>query len=73
MVVDLHLLGRICQQFRQNQGISQAKAATETAYSIENISAFECGRNDNARILLWYFAHGLTMDELRNGGVDFGI
>ena len=73
MLVNLKTLGKVCQDFRRNREISQLKVAYDTNYSIENISAFECGRNDNARILLWYFAHGLTMDELKRGGVDFGI
>ena len=71
MLLDLKTIGRRCQNFRKRKGISQVKAAFETNYSVENISAFECGRNDNARILLWYFAHGLTIDELQQGGADF--
>ena len=73
MTVDLKTLGKICQEFRRTHGLSQTKAAFDTHYSIENISAFERGRNDNARILLWYIAHGLTVDELKRGGVDFGL
>ena len=38
----------------------------------KHISAFENGRNDNARILLWYFAHGMTVDHLIEGGVKHG-
>lgn len=62
--MDLRVLCKRCQKFRIDNGFYQSQVALETGYSIENISAFECGRNDNLRILLWYFSHGMTYDYL---------
>lgn len=59
-MVDNKELGKICQKFRRRQGISQLNVAIETGYSVENISAFECGRNNNVLIFLWYVYHGMT-------------
>ena len=64
MVISLRELGRRCKQFRVEQGYYQTDVAADTGYSVENISAFETGRNDNARILLWYFFHGMKSEHL---------
>ena len=64
MVISLREIGRRCKQFRVEQGYYQTDVAADTGYSVENISAFETGRNDNAHILLWYFEHGMKYEYL---------
>lgn len=69
MILSLREIGRRCKQFRVACGYYQADVAAEMGYSVENISSFETGRNDNARILLWYFAHGMKYEHLLERGV----
>ena len=64
MILSLKDVGRRCKQFRVERGYYQTDVASETGYSVENVSAFETGRNDNARILLWYFSHGMNYEDL---------
>ena len=71
MIIDLRRMGTRCKQFRVENGYFQTDVANGTGYSVENISSFETGRNDNARILLWYFEHGMTFQFL-NGGLENG-
>ena len=72
MILSLREIGRRCKQYRVEHGYYQADVAEETGYSIENISSFETGRNDNARILLWYFAHGMKYKNLIERGANNG-
>lgn len=72
MNITLRELGRRCKQFRVEHGYYQADVAADTGYSIENISSFETGRNDNARILLWYFERGMNAEHLFESGVNNG-
>ena len=51
----------LCKQAqinRTNAGITQKAVAYELGYSVENISAFENGRNNNAEILNYYVSKG---------------
>ena len=48
-------------------GILQIRVAEDTGYSLENVSKFETGRNDNYRILLWYLEHGIDVNYLLRG------
>ena len=64
MIISLCEMGRRCKQFRVDHGYYQSDVAADTGYSVENISSFETGRNDNARILLWYFEHGMKQEYL---------
>ncbi len=66
----LEMIGMNCQKWRVEHGYYQFDVASEVHYSLENISAFEHGRNDNYRILLWYLKHGLTVKELFSGVCD---
>lgn len=68
MVINLRDIGRRCKQFRIEHGYYQTDVAAETGYSVENISSFETGRNDNARILFWYLAHGMKYEHLIDRG-----
>lgn len=64
-------LGLACQNFRRLKRIEQKQVAEETGYSLESVSAFECGRSNNAAILLWYFYNGLSIEYIRmNGGFN---
>lgn len=54
-------IGKACQCYRKKIGKTQREVAEDTHYSVENISAFENGRTNNFRILLWYVAHGLNV------------
>lgn len=72
MILSLQEMGSCCKQFRADHGYYQSDVAAETGYSVENISSFENGRNDNARILLWYFAHGMEYEHLLKRGVKNG-
>lgn len=72
MILSLREMGRRCKQFRVEHGFYQFDVAAETGYSVENISSFENGRNDNARILLWYFVHGMNADYLFERDVKHG-
>lgn len=51
---NLRKLGVICGDHRRKIGYTQLKAAIDLGYTPENISAFECGRNDSVKIFLWY-------------------
>lgn len=64
MVLSLRDMGRRCKQFRVDRGYYQTDVALDTGYSVENISSFETGRNDNARILLWYLERGMKPEYL---------
>lgn len=57
-------IGFNCKLYRKRHKIKQSKIAADLGYSIGNISAFECGKNDNATILCWYILHGMTAEEL---------
>ena len=51
----------LCKQAqinRTNAGVTQKAVAYELGYSVENISAFENGRNNNAEILNYYVNKG---------------
>ena len=72
MVLTLSEMGRRCKQFRVEHGYYQTDVAADTGYSTENISSFETGRNDNARILLWYFEMGMKPEYLFERGVNNG-
>lgn len=61
---DNTVIGRKCKDFRKSQGITQLTVSRETNYSIENISKFETGHNDNMRILLWYMHMGLKYEDI---------
>ncbi len=67
--MDLRTLGRICQKYRERLGYFQHDVAEEISCSKENVSAFECGRNNNALILYWYIKNGLTIHEFNGGDI----
>lgn len=72
MILTLREMGQRCKQFRVDRGYYQTDVAADTGYSVENISSFETGRNDNARILLWYFEQGMKPEYLFERGLNNG-
>lgn len=69
MILSLREMGQRCKKYRVDHRYYQSDVAEETGYSVENISSFETGRNDNARILLWYLSHGMQCEHLFGKGV----
>ena len=54
-------LGKQCKDFRLEIGLLQSDVAAETGYSVENVSKFENGKNNNLKIFLWYVSKGITL------------
>lgn len=54
-------IGNLCQTWRKENNIKQSDIASDLDVSVETISAFENGRTNNARVLMWYIEHGLTL------------
>lgn len=71
MLISLREMGQRCKKYRIDHGYYQTDVAKDTGYSVENISSFETGRNDNARILLWYFVHGMKSEHLLERGATY--
>lgn len=71
MIISLREMGQRCKQYRIEHGYYQTDVASDMGYSVENISSFENGRNDNARILLWYMAHGMNAEYLFKGVIKY--
>lgn len=66
----LKTIGNNCREWRLKKGYLQADVARDTKYSIENVSAFENGRNDNYRIFVWYLLKGIPLKKLFEGVED---
>ena len=59
-VVDI--IGMCCRYYRTKIiKKKQTDVSNDTGYSIENISAFEHGRNNNAALFYWYIKNGLDI------------
>ena len=67
----LKQVGLMCKTYRRAIGFLQRDVAADTGYSVENISAFERGRNDNLEILLWYFGKGMTYQHLKGDKIEW--
>lgn len=65
--MDMKKIGAACKAHREKLGLLQSDVAEDIGCSKENISSFECGRNDSAKILAWYVMHGYTLQEAKNG------
>lgn len=66
------VIGGVCKAFRMSLGVKQIEVAYELGYSLENISSFENGRNDNYRIFMWYLSKGLTYEKLIRLSEEWG-
>lgn len=62
-------VGSFCQAYRKELKMTQTDVSIDTGYSLENISAFENGRNDNYIILMWYIRKGFPIYDYLMGGV----
>ena len=62
---DLRALGHYCKNQRRRMQKTQKQVAIETGYTEKTISAFECGRINNARLLCWYIDNGLNKDLIK--------
>jgi transcriptional regulator with XRE-family HTH domain len=60
----IKIIGANCKKWRSTHGYYQSDTAKDTGYSLENVSAFENGRNDNCRLLSWYILKGMSLHEL---------
>lgn len=60
-VKDLKNLGRACQKYRKSKGMTQWKFGLDIGYTDRSISAFECGRSNNALILCEYVKLGFDL------------
>ena len=67
----LKQVGLMCKTYRRAIGFLQRDVAADTGYSVENISAFERGRNDNLEILLWYLSKGMTYKHLKGDETEW--
>ena len=59
-MVYLKQIGKVCAEVRRAKRYTQLQVSFEIGYAPENVSAFECGRNDNLRIFLWYLENCIT-------------
>lgn len=53
-------LGATCRRFRKSIDKKLSDVARDTGYTLQNISAFERGQNNNMKIYLWYVERGLN-------------
>lgn len=66
--MDMRRLGAMCKQYRKyTLKVSQRELAGDIGVTGQNVSAFERGRNNNARILLWYIEHGIDIANVIRG------
>lgn len=56
-------LGKECKEYRNSINMLQLDVAIDTDYSVESISAFERGRNNNLKIFLWYVENGYNVND----------
>ena len=73
MEKDMKRIGLRCKRYRELLQYRQADVAHDTGYSIENISGFENGRNDNGLILLWYIAKGMTINMILSDTIEMAL
>lgn len=66
--MDMQKLGRMCKTYRKHTlKTSQCEVAKDIGVTGQNVSAFERGKNNNARILLWYIERGMDIDNVIRG------
>lgn len=60
-------IGRACAKYRREVlDVPQRFVAVDVGCSIPNVSQFEHGTNDSAKLLLWYITQGADL-----GGVNY--
>lgn len=70
--MDFKVIGAYCKRYRQYLGYTQGQVADEIGCSKGNISAFECGRNVNGKIFLWYITKGFDFNQAVEGDLIDG-
>lgn len=63
--MDMNIIGQTCRVHRIVYGYTQKDVAKATGYTVENISKFENGNNDNSIIFYWYLEHGLKISDIQ--------
>lgn len=53
----LHNIGELCRKYRLSNGQTLKDVSIQMGYSISTIGYFERGRNDSAKMLMWYVEH----------------
>lgn len=67
---ELEILGGACAKYRREVlAVPQKFVAYDVGCSVPNISQFEKGRNDSARIFLWYLAQGFKVEGVEMYGI----
>ena len=67
-MLNMLVVGHRCSHYRKKiLKSTQKEVATETGFSVGNVSAFETGRNDSTLIFLWYLKHGMTLEQVLGG------
>lgn len=66
----LKYIGISCRRWRSSMGYDVKQICDETGYCVSSIYLFECGRNNNAMLFMWYLAHGFNTDkDFTNGDI----
>ena len=65
-MIDRIYIGKKCKEKRKEHKYTQLQVSFDLHFSVENVSAFECGRNDNYEILMYYLFKFFTNEESRN-------
>lgn len=60
-MLDIKTVSRRCREYRESINRTQADVAEDTGYSVENVSKFERGFNNNLKIYLWYAERGFSL------------
>ena len=61
---ELEILGNACAKYRREVlCVPQRFVAVDVGCSIPNVSQFEKGRNDSAKLLLWYLSQGFKVEK----------
>lgn len=59
---DYFTIANACGEWRRQNGIRQSRIASDLDVSCVCISNYECGKNNNASIFMWYVRHGFTLN-----------
>ena len=67
---ELEILGNACAKYRREVlCVPQRFVAVDVGCSIPNVSQFEKGHNDSARLLLWYLSQGFRVEGVELYGI----
>lgn len=61
----LHDIGKLCRHYRLINGQTMKDVSIQMGMSVSAVGYFERGRNDSAKILIWYIEHyKIPMDKI---------